>query len=55
MHIPSSLIFKATNNIKEHYCPIRRHDPGRFRIIDANLNRLREALRVIEEYFVFSL
>ena len=40
-----------------HYCVykygIMEKKTGIYRIIDANLNRLREALRVIEEYYRF--
>jgi hypothetical protein len=31
----------------------KKNKTGIYRIIDANLNRLREALRVIEEYYRF--
>ena len=52
MHIPSSLIFQYSS--KEHVLSdLNDTTKAVFRVLDVNLNRLREALRVIEEYFRF--
>jgi hypothetical protein len=45
------LYFHSIKMEKTNHCDSERKNV--FRVLDANLNRLREALRVVEEYFRF--